>query len=154
MLGLGNDILTDDLAGLLVARRLRETLAGEAGIDVLETTEMGLALLDLVEGYDGLVLVDAVLTRSGAPGTLHEFNADQLDTVPGMAPHGLGLGEVLAAGRELGLRMPRWIRMFGVEASDPFSLGVAPTALVAAALPGLCDRVAVAAREMVAAVRD
>lgn len=147
VLGLGNDILTDDRAGLEVARELREVFRGDPRVVVEETTEMGLALLDLVEGYDDLILVDAVLTGRVAAGALLEFGLSDLDWVPGMAPHGLGVGEVLEAGRALGLRMPGAVRVYAVEAEDPFSLGTVPTSVVAAALPGLRRRVEGAVRE-------
>ncbi|HOS44477.1 MAG TPA: hypothetical protein PK794_12355, partial [Armatimonadota bacterium] len=57
ILGLGNDIISDDAAGLLVARMVREELAGVA--DVVESSLSGLALLELLLGYARVVIVDA-----------------------------------------------------------------------------------------------
>lgn len=62
VLGLGNDILTDDAVGLLVARAVAERLRDRPQIAVRETTEMGLALLDEIADFDALILVDAVQT--------------------------------------------------------------------------------------------
>src|SRR5512136_74051 len=78
LLGLGNDILTDDAVGLQVVRQLRGELAGHPTIDVRETTEMGLALLDFITGYSVVVIVDSIQTGKAAPGSLHELDAAAL----------------------------------------------------------------------------
>jgi Ni,Fe-hydrogenase maturation factor len=48
LLGLGNDILTDDAIGLHVAAAVRERLAGCQFLTVRQTGEMGLSLLDFI----------------------------------------------------------------------------------------------------------
>ena len=60
LLGLGNDILTDDAVGLYVVRELQPKLAAHPSIDIRETTEMGLALLDFITGYRAVVMVDSI----------------------------------------------------------------------------------------------
>jgi hypothetical protein len=60
VLGLGNDILADDAIGLLAVRALRPSL--DDAVDVEETSVHGVALLDLLTGYDHAVLIDAVRT--------------------------------------------------------------------------------------------
>jgi hydrogenase maturation protease len=74
VLGLGNDILSDDAVGLILARQLATKLAGIDGIEVRETMEMGLALLDFLVGYDAVLILDAIQTGQAAPGTLHEVD--------------------------------------------------------------------------------
>ena len=74
VLGLGNDILGDDAVGLLAARRLRALLP--ESVDVVESRGAGLDLLDLLEGYDRALLLDAIMTGKHPPGTILEFSAD------------------------------------------------------------------------------
>jgi hydrogenase maturation protease len=148
VLGLGNDILSDDAIGLRVAQAVRAQLAGHADIEVKETTEMGLTLLDEISGYDGLVLVDAVQTGRAAPGCLHEIEPGALPGVATTSPHFLGVGETLALGRTLGLPMPRQVRIVAVEVADPFTLGTDLTPAVAAAVAAATERVATVARIM------
>ncbi len=148
LLGLGNDILTDDAVGLLVVRRLGEELAGVPGLDIRETQEMGLALLDYLVGYEEAVLVDAVQTAGGAPpGTLHEVDAASLVSLVGRTPHFLGVGETLQLGRELGLDMPRRVRIFAIEAADVQTLGTSLTPALKAALPAILARIRAALAE-------
>lgn len=146
VLGLGNDILTDDAVGLLVAREVSFRLAPASGIAVRETTEMGLALLDEIADFECLVLVDAVQTGQFAPGHVHEIGLDELPQVTATSPHFLGVGETLALGTALGLTMPRQVRIFAVEVADPFTLGVRPTPDVEQAVPVAAERVIAQAR--------
>jgi hydrogenase maturation protease len=141
LLGLGNDILTDDAVGLQIVRRLRIDLAGEPLIEFQETTEMGLALLDFIVGYREVLIVDAIQTGRVPPGTLHEVDAAGLTHLAGRTPHFLGVGETLALGRQLGLTMPARVRIFAVEVQDPFTLSTELTAGLQQALPSLLVRV-------------
>ena len=49
LLGLGNDILSDDGVGLHIVREIRNRLNGREDIDVIDTCEMGLSLLDMID---------------------------------------------------------------------------------------------------------
>jgi hydrogenase maturation protease len=142
VLGLGNDILTDDAVGLLVVRELRHKLAGHLSIDIRETTEMGLALLDFITGYRVVVIVDSIQTGKASPGFLHQLDASALHELTGRTPHFVGVSETLALGRQLGLAMPEQVTIFAIEVEDPFTLGTALTPALQSALPGIVQRIA------------
>ena len=142
LLGLGNDILTDDAVGLFVVRDLRPKLAGHPSIDIRETPEMGLALLDFITGYRTVVIVDSIQTCKAPPGFLHQLDASALNQLTGRTPHFVGVSETLALGRQLGLAMPEQVRIFAIEVEDPFTLGTAMTPALQAALPGIVQRIA------------
>jgi hydrogenase maturation protease len=144
LLGLGNDILTDDAVGLFVVRELRPRLAAHPSIDVRETTEMGLALLDFITGYGTVVIVDSIQTGKAPPGFLHELDASALNQLTGRTPHFVGVSETLALGRQLGLAMPEQVKIFAIEVEDPFTLGTAMTPALQSALPVIVQRIAVA----------
>ena len=149
LLGLGNDILTDDAVGLRVVHELRRELAGHPSIDIRETTEMGLALLDFITGYPAVVIVDSIQTGRVAPGFLHELDAAALNQLTGRTPHFLGLSETLALGRQLGLAMPEQVKIFAIEVADAFTLGTTLTPALQAALPAIVARVAAGLRTLV-----
>ena len=153
VLGLGNDILSDDAAGLLVAAAVRERLAGEPDIEVRATTEMGLTLLDEIAGREAVVLVDSVQTGRAPPGHLHECGPEELSTVLTTSPHFLGVGETLALGQRLGLAMPHQLRIFALEVHDPFTVGTHLTPAVQQAIPTTAERVATQARELASALK-
>jgi hydrogenase maturation protease len=147
VLGLGNDILTDDAVGLHVVQAARELLAGEREIEVKATTEMGLALLDEIAGRESVVLVDSVQTGQAPPGHIHELGPEALSRVLTTSPHFLGIGETLALGKLLGLAMPQAVRIFAIEVADPFTLGTQMTSAVESAVAAAAERVAAAARD-------
>lgn len=141
LLGLGNDILTDDAIGLRVVAALRERVRDKQHVTAVETSEMGLSLLDFMVGFDQLVLVDAVQTSQARPGFIHEISAEDLSSLPAISPHFLGLGEVLALGRQLGLSLPREVKIFAIEVADPFTVGTELSPELKAALPHIIHRV-------------
>lgn len=141
ILGLGNDILTDDAIGLNVVRQLREELAGDDRVDVRETMEMGLALLDFIVGYRAVLIVDSIQTGQSPAGTIHEVDAARLKQLTGRTPHFLGVGETLALGRHLGLAMPQEVRILAVEVEDPFTLGTEMTPALQRAIPPVLARI-------------
>jgi len=148
VLGLGNDILTDDAVGLHIAAAVRPRLASIANVEVKATTEMGLALLDEIAGHEGLVLVDAVQTGKVPAGHIHEMDPGEFTGVLTTVPHFLGIRETLALGNLLGLPMPDRVKIVAVEVEDPFTLGTTLTADVAAAVAAAADRVTALARAL------
>ncbi len=139
ILGLGNDILTDDAVGLLVVRQLGLDFADNARVAVRETQEMGLALLDHLVGHREAILVDSIQTGKATPGTLHELDAEGLKRIAGGTPHFLGVGETLALGRQMGLPMPSRVRIFAIEVTDVQTLGSKLTPALEEALPAILD---------------
>lgn len=148
ILGLGNDMLTDDSVGLQIAHEVRARLAGNPNIDVIDTCEMGLSLLDFMEGYGHVLIVDSVQTGQTPPGFLHEIDTHELKALPEMSPHFLGVGEVLSLGRALGLRVPETVRILAIEVADPFTVSTSITPAVRQALPSIIDRVLACAHEL------
>jgi hydrogenase maturation protease len=139
VLGLGNDILADDAIGLLAVRALRPSL--DDAVDVEETSVHGVALLDLLTGYDHAVLIDAVRTGRHPPGTVLTLDPERLSTTYAPSPHYAGLPEVLALARALELDFPSRIDIVAVEVADPYTIDEAVTPAVLAAVPEVRQRV-------------
>jgi len=144
LFGLGNELRTDDAVGLFVVRQIQEEMNKEGSrlssslndvLDIRESEEMGLALLDYIVGYHTLVIVDSVQTRKVSPGSLHIFEEKDLKILPGTSPHYAGISEVLALGRALNLPMPRKVKIFAVEVNDPFTFGTNVSSEVKEAIP-------------------
>jgi hydrogenase maturation protease len=122
VIGVGNGLRGDDGAGLEVVRRLHG-LEASGGIRVRAHEGEGLALLDLWEDADAVVLVDTV--RSGAPaGTIHRLDV-ALEPVPAgshhSTSHAIGPAEAIELGRALGALPARFV-VYGVEAAR-FTVG-------------------------------
>ena len=141
LLGLGNDILCDDAIGLRVAREVRRRLDSTAGIEVVDTEEMGLALLDFIIGHQEVVIVDAAETGQAEPGFVHELGISDLKCLRAGAPHSLGLGEAIALGRVLGMQVPKRVKILAVEVEDARTLGTQLTPRLQAAFPQIVEQV-------------
>ncbi len=144
VVGLGSVILADDGVGMHAARCVAEAVQadGLSGVDVLELGTAGLSLLASLEGYDRLILLDAIVTGA-APGTIHELSeADVAKTAHLGAGHEADLPTALAFGRRaLGAGMPEDVVVIAVEAEDLTTFSEAPTPAVAAAIPEVVARV-------------
>ena len=119
VLGLGNDLLSDDALGIRVVRELQRSLSGRHDLVFQEASVAGLALLDLVCGYKNLIVVDAIQTQGGEPGKIYRLSEDSL---PGnstkLSLHSLGLRTVLELGRRCGACVPEKVVIYAVEVEN------------------------------------
>lgn len=132
VLGMGNPILSDDGVGLEVARRLQEGLLPD-GVDVQQSEVAGLRLLELLKGYDKVVIVDALRTGR-APGDVVRYEARDFKGGHRYgSAHSIGLETALELGRTIGLPMPEDVTVFAIEAADVETFGEEFSPPVAAA---------------------
>jgi len=147
VVGLGNPILTDDGVGVKVAYEVEKAIAaapvenaGVGDIDVIEACAGGLRLMELMIGYDRLVLIDAFTAANGhEPGTIHRLSFDDLrdisPTQHSSCAHDTSLVTALEMGRTLDLKLPTIISIYGIEVENILDFGDEPTPAVAAAIP-------------------
>ena len=88
VIGLGNSILSDDAIGLHVAEQVR--LRGPAGVEVVQSETAGYALLELMTGYERVILGDD--------------RAHRADRFAHFAAHSLGARNRLDGGADPGPR--------------------------------------------------
>jgi hydrogenase maturation protease len=141
VLGLGNTILSDDGLGVLAAQALRRRLTDEA-VTVLELSWGGFALLDALEGFDWVIVLDVIRTCQCPPGTLQQWTAPQgCPSQRIVSQHDMGFFTALEFGRRLGIKMPRRVSLFTVEALDIETVSESLTPAVEAALEPLVESV-------------
>lgn len=138
LLALGNDILKDDGVGLAAARVLRSEF--KETVDIVEAPGTGLALLELLSGYDRALLLDAIFTGSAPPGTVLEFWREDFQKAAAPSAQYVGLPEVLRQAESLGLEFPRELRILAVEVENPFESRGTMSPATRGALPGYVDR--------------
>jgi hydrogenase maturation protease len=138
VIGLGNTLLTDDGVGVYVAREVARRLA-ESGrdetADIVESEVAGFGLMELIAGWERIILIDSIQFAGVAPGTVARLDPQDLRTSLRIrSVHEIDLPTVLKLGHLLGLEMPRRVTVFGIQADDAFSFG---ERLTAAAAKGL-----------------
>jgi len=116
ILGIGNPILTDDGVGIKIARKLKE---GNLQAEVAETSESGIALLDLIPGYDKLIIIDSIKTDEGKPGDVYKLELEDLSPAMDFTSlHGISIATALELGRMMGYKMPECVSLYAVEIKD------------------------------------
>jgi hydrogenase maturation protease len=141
ILGVGNPIITDDGVGIRIARELRKKITDE-NIDILDASIEGLAVLDVIEGYDKLIIVDSIKTRDGSPGECYKVDWQGLRN--GLSPataHNVNICTAIEMGRRLGQSVPDEIVIYAVEVKDNLTFGENLTEDLERKVPDLVCRI-------------
>ena len=145
MIGIGQTLRGDDGAGIVAVKRwegLYPHTATRAGVSVQYAELPGLALLDMLDGFDAAIIVDAVESAARA-GTIYRLGMDELAAfgVAAKSAHGWGVAETLQLGRQLGTLPPELrIRLVGIAARQMVT-GEPLSAEVEKALPAACEAI-------------
>lgn len=151
LVGLGNPILGDDGVGWRVADEVEQQLHESDAVTVLRFAVGGLELMELLEGYDGAVLVDAVSTGGAPAGTVRSCALeDWPDPSVGhwTSAHDTSLGTALATGRRLGVTLPRAVTTVTIETTPTFTFSEELSPPVAAAVSAAAARAIEALTEL------
>ncbi len=122
LLGMGNPILSDDAVGVRLARDFKRQLTDIPDLDVIDECPVGgLNLLDILTGYERVIVLDAMVTQEGKPGEWRRFTAGALlETAHLTSIHDANFATALELGRRVGMVLPRPedIHVFAVEAAE------------------------------------
>jgi len=144
VLALGNDILGDDGVAFYAARLLRTEFP--KSVDVVETGEAGLPLLDHFEPYARVLILDAAATGKCPAGTILDWDREDFRRCVAPSQHSAGLPHILELAERLGLDFPSELRVICMEVRDPTVFRDTLTAEANQALPAMVE----AARKILA----
>jgi len=145
LLGMGNPFLSDDAVGIRLVADFSRRHCNIAGLDIMEEcTAGGLSLLDIIGGYDRLLVVDSIKTRDGIPGTWFRFTADRLrETIHLTNIHDANFATALSLGRLLGMKIPpdRAIHVIAVEVLDDLTFSQTMTDTLEKTYPAFSEEI-------------
>jgi len=133
LLALGNDIMRDDAAALVAADILKERFSGR--VDFVSTIKVGLTLMDIMSGYDRVLLLDTIITGEHEPGTIMEFSEADFKTILELSPHFMSLPDVIELAKRLSIDFPKEIRILALEIEQPLEFGETLSPAIAQAIP-------------------
>lgn len=141
VLGLGNPILGDDGIGWRVVETLKITLETSLASLPVETDCLsvgGLSLMERMIDYDRVILVDAISTGNHPVGFV---SLSRLEQIPNPAQghlssaHDTTLHNALAAGRKMGLHLPKEIWVVSIETLTTYEFSEQLSLPVLTAIP-------------------
>ncbi|MGC4122535.1 MAG: hydrogenase maturation protease [Myxococcales bacterium] len=145
LVGMGNPILRDDAVGVRLAREIARRLGPVPGLGVLEECSVGgLGLLDVVKGFERVVVLDSI-KAGGPPGHWYRFGGAALRPTMNLRNvHDVNFATALELGRRLGVRVPADsdVHVFAVEVLDNTTFDAQMTAPVEACLAGCAEEIA------------
>lgn len=115
VLGLGNEILTDDSIGPRIVNDLKPQYSKQ-GIEFATACCGGLEIIEYIEGFDKVILIDAILTGKDIPGTVYYFKpSDFTETLHLSNLHDISFLTALSLGNTLNLKLPLDIDIIAIE---------------------------------------
>ncbi|MBD3162489.1 MAG: hydrogenase maturation protease [Candidatus Eisenbacteria bacterium] len=135
VLGLGNDLVSDDGFGPAVAEAVRRGGDVPKSVEVVSAAVAGFHLLDILRGRRRALLIDVVQTGRSEPGTLSVWpvaSSGAARTLGGS--HQMDLATTLELGHRLGQEMPESVTVLVAEAKDLLTVREELTPALAAAV--------------------
>jgi hydrogenase maturation protease len=141
ILGLGNSILKDDGIGPRLIQELQDSIS-DPDTTLQETNLSGLSLLEIISGFDYVVILDAVQS-GGKPGKIYWLTPQDIGGQGDYSylHHNMGLLKMLELGKSLTLPMPEEMSILAIEAEDVTTFGESLTPEVEKAIPSAVELV-------------
>ena len=143
VLGIGSPILGDDGVGSHIAQELAKEIKDE-NIDVKDTSTVGLNLLELVVGYDRVIIIDAILTKDGEAGEVYRLGPEDIGEPAQsiISVHHLNLLTTIKLGKRLfPKKMPGEVIVFAVGIQEVAKVTEEMTGGVKEAIPKVINLV-------------
>ena len=122
IIGIGNEYRSDDAVGLKIADSLSNLEI--ANCNIQRSSGEGIALINLWEDYENVILIDAV--KSGSKnGTIHKIDLSKEDLQPEYfqtSSHLFALPEAVQLAKTLN-KLPNTMLVYGIEGTN-FDYGI------------------------------
>lgn len=141
VLGIGNDILTDDGIGPKLVRDLgKMDVPGKVTFNTASVG--GLELLETVSGYTRIFIVDAIRTQGGRPGNVYFLSPDDFrQTMHISNLHDISFLTALKLGNKLDYELPSEIMIIAVEIAEDLEFGETLSPALQKQYPGVLSKV-------------
>jgi hydrogenase maturation protease len=115
VLGLGNDILSDDAIGPKIIYEL-EKEPFPSHVHFTTAAVGGLEILEMIGAYQKLIIIDAIKTAKGVPGDIYLLSPESFrDTLHLYNFHDINFLNALELGRKLNMELPSQITILAIE---------------------------------------
>jgi hydrogenase maturation protease len=120
---MGNTLLNDDAVGIITVRHLRTFFKNTTEIEFGETSWGGFRIIDLIRGYDYLIIIDSIKTGKYSPGYIHHLKtSDLLHTLRLNSYHDINFITALKLAEVLSEKIPKCIDIIAVEIENNLTI--------------------------------
>ena len=142
IIGIGNPVLSDDSVGIKVAHLLGHALRDRPDVATAELWAGGLRLMEALKGHEQAIIIDAIVTEGGMPGSVYTLKPSDLrQSRNTCSAHDACFPEALELGAMLGMSLPQQITIWAIEAGDVETFGEKLTREVERAVPTVVEGV-------------
>ncbi|NTW33114.1 MAG: hydrogenase maturation protease [Bacteroidetes bacterium] len=115
VLGMGNDILTDDGIGIKITKVLEEKFP--VPNIIYDTLSLGgLEIIEYIKDFKTVIIIDAIKTLNGIPGEVYKFVPEDFkETLHLSNIHDISFLTSLKLAKELDIKSPENIYIIAVE---------------------------------------
>ena len=146
ILGLGNDILTDDGIGPRLVRDLAQMI-DDPNIQFDTACCGGLEIVEYIKGFEKVVFIDAIRSRDGKPGDVYYFiPSDFRETKHLSNLHDVNFLIALNLGNTLNMNLPSDLHIIAVEIIEDMEFSEELTMPLKEKYPGILEKVLVLLR--------
>jgi len=115
VLGVGNRILSDDGIGIRLIEDLQDHFSNQP-VEFKEACCGGLEIVEIMQGYEDVIIIDSIKTEYGSPGSVYTFTVEDFkETLHISSFHDISFLIALEFGKQSGLQIPKNIKIVAVE---------------------------------------
>jgi hydrogenase maturation protease len=125
IIGLGNPILGDDGIGWVIAEKLSKLTSSRNDLEFDYLSLGGLSLMERLEGYEKVFIIDAISSGSQEIGSIHQFTLSDLPIISAghtIAAHDTDLRTAMQVGRSMNVELPddKNVVVIGIETNKVY----------------------------------
>ncbi|MCK5209403.1 MAG: hydrogenase maturation protease [Cyclobacteriaceae bacterium] len=115
ILGIGNDILTDDGIGPKLVQELQKAM-DHTKVTFHTAAIGGLEIIEMIRGYERAIIIDGIKTKDGVPGTIYKLTpANFKETLHLSSFHDVSFLTALDLAEKMEIPIPYQIDIIAIE---------------------------------------
>jgi len=121
IIGLGNPIVGDDAIAIKVMEHIRDTFSPIKNTKILADISIaGLGIVELIRGYESVILVDSIQTGNNSVGTVIQLKPEEFSLALHTSHyHNIDLFTALEFSNQMYDDVPKDIKIIGIEIINP-----------------------------------
>ena len=141
ILGIGNDILMDDGIGPKLVAELQKSIA-DPRINFLTASTGGMEMLELIRDYRQVIIIDAIKTKNGIPGTVYHLTPTGFkETLHISSFHDISFLTALKLAEKLKMNIPRQMDIIAIEIIEDLTFGSEFSSVIRDKFPAIYQEV-------------